>query len=255
MSNLAIDFKPSPNHSSRNGVAISLIVLHATVGDYTSALNWLRNPQPNQPKSRVSTHYLIRRDGHVAQLVTDDQCAWHAVRARWLGHADINERSIGVELENDNSGHDPYPAAQLDTARDLCRLLVARYHILRAGVARHLDVATPAGRKTDPAGFPWPSFADSLYADAPPVLSPIPHPPSPIGHYTVLQRATGGATIRAFPRTSAAVLGRLAAGDPWEGEQIEAQTATFVQGFGSSKIWIRALDQRVVWSGLLERVP
>jgi len=170
---LQIEYLASPNHSSRGGTAITMILLHATVGSYTSSLDWLRNPQTKNPDDRVSTHYLIRRDGHIAQLVADDQTAWHAGRARWHGITAINEASIGIELENANDGHDPYPAAQLDAARLLCRSLIAAYHILRANVVRHLDVATPAGRKTDPAGFPWPAFVDGLYAPAVAAPEPI----------------------------------------------------------------------------------
>lgn len=173
------DYKPSPNHSSRNGTPISMIVLHATVGSYASALAWLRNPQPDHPDDRVSTHYLIRKDGHIAQLVADDQAAWHAGRSAWRGRNSqtIQECSLGVELENANDGHDPYPAVQLSAARLLCREKIAAYHIIRADVVRHLDIATPKGRKTDPAGFPWPAFADSLY-----IVAPAPAPPAGIAY-------------------------------------------------------------------------
>jgi N-acetyl-anhydromuramyl-L-alanine amidase AmpD len=76
---------PSPNHGPRGGHDISMIVLHATVGSFKSSLDWLRNPQKDNPDDRVSTHYLIRKDGYIAQLVQDEQAAWHAGRARWHG--------------------------------------------------------------------------------------------------------------------------------------------------------------------------
>lgn len=150
----------SPNHSTRAGADISMIVMHSTVGSYASALAWLTNPA-----SRVSTHYLIRKDGFIAQLVPDDLAAWHAGASRWfdLDSEDIQRRSIGVELENANTGRDPYPAAQLKAATDLCRHLVTRYRIVRDMVTRHLDIAIPRGRKTDPAGFPWQKWRDGLY--------------------------------------------------------------------------------------------
>lgn len=151
---------PSPNHSPRSSADVSMLVLHATVGSYESALAWLCNPA-----SKVSTHYLIRKDGHIAQLVPDALEAWHAGRSAWQGltSAQIQACSLGIELENANDGHDPYPPAQLAAAHWLSQSLIVRYQITRDMVVRHLDIATPKGRKTDPAGLPWPAFADSLY--------------------------------------------------------------------------------------------
>ena len=152
---------PSPNHSARAGAPITMIVMHATVGSYESSLAWLTNPS-----SGVSTHYLISKAGHIAQLVPTDLAAWHAGRSQWfnLGSEDIQRQSIGVELENANDGHDPYPPAQIASATLLGRDLVARYQIVRDMVVRHLDIATPRGRKTDPAGLLWPAFRDGLYS-------------------------------------------------------------------------------------------
>lgn len=231
--------RSSPNHSSRGGADISMIVLHATVGSYDSALGWLCNYV-----SKASTHYLIRKDGHIARLVYDNRAAWHAGRATWHGMAAeaIMRGSLGIELENRNTGKDTYPFAQLDTARQLCKYLIARYAIERANVVRHLDIAKPNGRKTDPAGFPWTAFVKSLYAL-----------PGADMHYKVLKTVTGGATIRSAPRINGMVLGRLKAGDPWSGEEIEGNMVT-VHGFGSSRVWVRADDQRCVWRNLLEEV-
>lgn len=165
-----ITYLASPNHSPRNGATIDLIVMHATAGPFRSSLDWLRNPQPSAPDARVSAHYLIGIAGDVVQLVTDDMAAWHAGKSAWggRGSATIQAHSIGVELVNLNTGHDPYPLAQLDSARALCRMLIGRYAIGRANVVRHSDIAIPKGRKTDPAGFPdWPAFVASLYAPVP----------------------------------------------------------------------------------------
>lgn len=236
-----IEQQPSPNHSPRYGHAISMLVIHATVGSYDSALGWMTNPA-----SRVSSHYLIRKDGHIAQLVQDENAAWHAGRAAWHGVTDINAVSLGIELENANDGRDPYPPQQLAAAHWLCQTKVARYNIERADVVRHLDIAVPKGRKTDPAppAFPWPAFADSLYMDV----------PSPLDtRYVVKELATAGATIRSAPRTNAAVLGHLKEGDPWRGELVQGQLVT-IKGFGSSNMWVRDSTMRCVWSGLLERV-
>lgn len=173
---IPITYLASPNKSERNGTPISMIVFHATVGGLKSSLDWLRNPQPKNPSNRVSTHYLIGKTGAIYQLVADDMAAWHAGKSAWRGlnSANILECSLGIELENANDGHDPYPAAQLASARELCRAKIAQYRIPRLNVVRHLDIAIPAKRKTDPAGFPdWPAFVASLYAPVapPPALN------------------------------------------------------------------------------------
>ena len=151
---------PSPNHGPRVGADISMLVLHATVGSYASALSWLCNPA-----SKASTHYLISKTGYIYQLVMDDRAAWHAGAAQWfdLDSGDIQRQSIGVELENRNDGHDPYPPAQFASAAELCRSLIARYAIVPDMVTRHLDIAIPHGRKTDPAGFRWAAFKAALF--------------------------------------------------------------------------------------------
>jgi N-acetylmuramoyl-L-alanine amidase len=148
----------SPNYSARQR-AITMLVLHATAGSYESALAWLTNRA-----SRVSTHYLIRKDGHIDQLVPDTLVAWHAGRSAWRGQSNLNESSIGIELENDNTGHDPYPEAQQQALLALCKHLVEKYHIQPINVVRHLDIALPRGRKSDPAGFPFLPFLAALFA-------------------------------------------------------------------------------------------
>jgi len=156
----------SPNFSGRDGADISMLVLHATVGSYNSALNWLTNPA-----SHVSTHYLIRKDGYIAQLVADNLAAHHAGASKWfnLNAEAIREQSIGIELENKNNGLDPYPPAQMAALLELSRALVAQYRIVPDMVTRHLDIALPKGRKTDPAGFPWLPFKAALYEPEPKV--------------------------------------------------------------------------------------
>jgi len=156
----------SPNHSSRGGRAITMLVIHATVGSYASSLAWLCNPA-----SRVSSHYLISKQGHIAQLVPDDRMAWHAGVSLWNGETAINDVSLGIELENltgmempDGSIHppDPYPDVQLAAARALVQTKMQQYRVPLSRVLRHLDVAMPRGRKTDPANLDWPAFLASL---------------------------------------------------------------------------------------------
>jgi N-acetyl-anhydromuramyl-L-alanine amidase AmpD len=163
----------SPNYSPRGAQAISMMVLHATAGSARGALAWLTNPA-----ARVSAHYLIEKSGRTYQLVPDECVAWHAGRASWRGQTAINELSLGIELENANDGRDPYPPEQIEALLELAREKVARYRIAPEMVTRHLDIALPRGRKSDPAGFPWPEFIGRLFPQAPPPDARPPRPPS-----------------------------------------------------------------------------
>lgn len=99
---------------------------------------------------RVSSHFLIRRDGELLQFVACGQRAWHAGRSRWHGRPDCNDFSIGVELEGVDDGD--YSDAQYAVLCALQAGLLAGYP-LRAQAA-HSDIAP--GRKTDPGpGFDW----------------------------------------------------------------------------------------------------
>ncbi|ELZ08894.1 N-acetylmuramyl-L-alanine amidase, negative regulator of AmpC, AmpD [Halovivax asiaticus JCM 14624] len=85
----------SSNYSAANrGTAeIDWIVVHCTVGSYTSAIDWFRDPSAN-----VSAHYVISNyehtaydPGHVTQMVHHEDMAWHA--------SGTNSSSIGIEHE------------------------------------------------------------------------------------------------------------------------------------------------------------
>lgn len=162
----------SPNHSARSGHTITMLVLHATAGTARSALAWLTNKA-----ARVSAHYLIDKQGQVYQLVDDDRAAWHAGRSSWRGQEAINERSIGIEIENANDGRDPYPAVQLEALVQLAKDKIQQYHIAADMVVRHADIALPRGRKTDPAGFAWANFLRQLFPQAAPAPGGPPAPP------------------------------------------------------------------------------
>jgi N-acetylmuramoyl-L-alanine amidase len=165
----------SPNYGLRAGQSISMIVLHATVGSARSALAWLTNPA-----ARVSAHYLIDKSGHIYQLVADEYCAWHAGRASWHGQTAINEMSLGIELENANDGRDVYPPEQISALQQLTQAKVAQYRIAPDMIVRHLDIAVPRGRKTDPAGFPWAEFIGRLFPQVTPPDDRTPRPaPNP----------------------------------------------------------------------------
>lgn len=85
--------------SSRGATDINWIVVHCTVGSYSGAIDWFRNPDAN-----VSAHYVISNydhtnyaPGHTTQMVHHEDIAWHA--------SGSNSPSIGIEHEwHENQG-------------------------------------------------------------------------------------------------------------------------------------------------------
>jgi len=50
------------------------------------------------PRSPVSAHYVICKDGTIHHMLNDYLRAWHGGVARWGNATDINSSSIGIEL-------------------------------------------------------------------------------------------------------------------------------------------------------------
>ncbi len=150
---LVANLHPSPNFGPRKGIARPDILLLHYTGMYVceKAIGWLANPQ-----SGVSCHYVIDTDGRIAQMVAEDQRAWHAGVGSWQGHADINSRSIGIEIHNlgHDQGYPEFPAEQMRAVASLSRDIVQRWPIPAAQVLAHSDIA--AFRKIDPGEkFDW----------------------------------------------------------------------------------------------------
>ena len=107
--------------------------------------------------TKVSAHYLIRRDGHIFQLVDEAARAWHAGVSFWQGETDMNSASIGIELDHD--GHkdgkmDAFPEAQMAALLKLLQEVTARHAIAPQNILGHSDIAP--GRKIDPGeAFDW----------------------------------------------------------------------------------------------------
>jgi hypothetical protein len=82
----------SDNYTNANREAdldINKVVIHIAEGYYAGTINWFKTRS-----SDVSAHYVVRsRDGAVAQLVRNEDIAWHAGLWRY------NQHSIGIEHE------------------------------------------------------------------------------------------------------------------------------------------------------------
>ena len=56
-------------------------------------------------RSNVSSHYLIKNNGEILNLVPDLYVAWHAGKSSWKRYKLLNKFSIGVEISNPGHEH------------------------------------------------------------------------------------------------------------------------------------------------------
>jgi N-acetylmuramoyl-L-alanine amidase len=112
------------------------------------------------PRTAVSSHYVICRDGIVFHMLNDMLRAHHAGVSKWGNNSDLNSSSIGIEI--DNNGSEPFTEVQMNGLLDLLGRLKRAYNIPSANFIGHADVAP--GRKVDPSRFfPWKQLADAGY--------------------------------------------------------------------------------------------
>jgi AmpD protein len=172
-----IRFIPSPNCDARPaGCAIDLLVIHhislppgefggnGIVDLFTNRLDPAAHPfYASIAGTKVSAHFLVRRDGGLIQFVPCAMRAWHAGESAWKGRARCNDFSVGIEVEG--SGKVSFTDAQYERLARLTRALRARYPI--ADIAGHSDIAP--GRKSDPGPlFDWARYRAMVDAKAEP---------------------------------------------------------------------------------------
>jgi AmpD protein len=163
----------SPNYDDRpDGSAIELLVVHnislppgqfggsGIIDLFTNRLNPDGHPYYRDiADAKVSSHFLIRRDGELIQFVACNRRAWHAGQSEWRGRVRCNDFSIGVELEGTDERD--FDESQYVVLARLAVVLLTAYPIKEC--IGHSDIATPRGRKTDPGPhFDWPRFQEML---------------------------------------------------------------------------------------------
>jgi len=171
----AAAYVPSPNCDDRSGGAqIELLVIHnislppgefggpGIVELFTNRLDPLAHPYYREIQGlKVSSHFLIRRDGELIQFVPCVRRAWHAGRSAWRGRSRCNDFSVSIELEG--ADDQPFADSQYASLADLTRALRCAYPI--KDCVGHSDIATPPGRKTDPGPhFDWARFRSLIKA-------------------------------------------------------------------------------------------
>ena len=130
----------------------NIVIIHHTAQD--SCAQTLRTF--TLPRTQVSAHYVICKDGTVYHMLNDYLRAWHGGIARWGNETDINSSSVGIEL--DNNGFVPFTELQIESLLHVLRYLKKQYNIPTANFIGHGDIAPV--RKNDPnVFFPWQRLA------------------------------------------------------------------------------------------------
>ena len=83
------------------------------------------------PKSKVSSHYIIKNNGNIINLVPDLYEAWHAGVSSWKHFVSLNKNSIGIELTNPGHqyGYRNFSSHQIFSLKKLLNFLIKKYRI------------------------------------------------------------------------------------------------------------------------------
>ena len=106
--------------------------------------------------SKVSCHYFIRKNGSIINMVPDKFIAWHAGISCWKKHRNLNDKSIGIEIQNEghSNRYSQFTKKQIKSILYLTKILKQKYNIKSKNFLGHSDIAP--NRKKDPGEkFPW----------------------------------------------------------------------------------------------------
>ena len=157
MKNFKAIYSINFNKIPRSPKKITYLIYHYTgMSSEKRAIERLTNKN-----SKVSCHYFIKKNGQIINMVPDKFIAWHAGVSKWKNHNNLNDKSIGVEIQN--SGHsgkyEEYSSKQIKSLLILSKILKKKYNLKSKNFLGHSDIAP--NRKRDPGEkFPWKYLAN-----------------------------------------------------------------------------------------------
>jgi N-acetylmuramoyl-L-alanine amidase len=112
------------------------IVIHVAEGSYSGTISWLQNCT-----AQASAHYVVNRDGEMAQCVRNEDIAWHA------GWWDTNTHSIGIEHAGYIDNPYSFTGRMYHTSAKLSAWCCKKYEIPidRKHIIGHADVPGCSG--------------------------------------------------------------------------------------------------------------
>ena len=154
--NLTRNYSINFDLKKRDKKSIKFIIIHYTgMKNESDAIKRLCNS-----KSEVSSHYFIKKNGDLLNLVPDLYNAWHSGKSSWKKFKSLNRYSIGIEINN--PGHEfkykKYSLKQISSLIKLLKVLKKKYKIKKQNILGHSDISP--NRKKDPGEkFPWDKLA------------------------------------------------------------------------------------------------
>ena len=154
--NKIYDYSPNFSLPKRQKKRIKFIIIHYT--GMKKEIDSIKRLQ--SPSSKVSSHYLIKKNGEILILVPDLYEAWHAGLSNWKNHKYLNKKSIGIEITNPGHqyGYKNFSRKQILSLKKLLISLIKEFKIEKKYILGHSDVSP--NRKKDPGEkFPWAKLA------------------------------------------------------------------------------------------------
>ncbi|MDJ1137197.1 N-acetylmuramoyl-L-alanine amidase [Streptomyces iconiensis] len=134
---------------------IDRVVIHVVQGTYPIALKVFRDPAHGS-----AAHYVVRKDGHLAQTVRELDVAFQA------GNREYNERSIGIEHEGWIDQPAYFTDAMYRSSARLTAGICRRYGFPadREHIIGHIEV--PGADHTDPGRYwDWNKYMRMIRAE------------------------------------------------------------------------------------------
>ena len=149
---MSINYSPNFDLKKRTSSKVKYLIFHYTgMRSENAAIKRLTSKS-----SKVSCHYLIKKNGAIIKIVPDLYIAWHAGISSWKKDKFLNSNSIGIEISN--PGHDykykNFSQNQITSIIDLSKNLKKKYKIKKENILGHSDIA-PLRKKDPGEKFPW----------------------------------------------------------------------------------------------------
>ena len=154
--NKIYDYSPNFSLPKRPKKRVKFIIIHYT--GMKKEIDSIKRLQ--SPSSKVSSHYLIKKNGEILILVPDLYEAWHAGLSKWKNHKYLNKNSIGIEITNPGHqyGYKNFSKKQIYSLEKLLKCLIKKFKIKKKSILGHSDISPD--RKKDPGEkFPWEKLA------------------------------------------------------------------------------------------------
>ena len=137
--NTTLNYSPNFNEKKRKPKQIKFIIFHYTgMKSEKAAINRLTDI-----KSKVSSHFFIKKSGKIVTLVPELYTSWHAGISSWENYNSLNKWSIGIEISN--SGHNykykKFSNKQIYSVLKLSKYLIKKYKIKIQYILGHSDIA------------------------------------------------------------------------------------------------------------------